>query len=336
METAARQQAKTPEFTPEYAGRFYKETRERLERYNEMKRLKLGEPLGKQEGARNLSQEDTIRFELNELNKLIIADFWQYCLDEKVFEKIIEDKNHISEDNAKLLSDSDQFAEKLIQQIEEDLASQLRVYLETRINGDPIIPILKRHSEIMSVPIELDGVQKIGTTSVSEIKAGFSTAIQFIFRMSRFIPRIYLNQRGEEIKPETYMAILKNILPLFEILARNNIDTHSSINSIIWQDANFYLKEFQSQTTMDLTDIFFEKLEKQIDSDKWIPSTTTISTDCPALHAISEDGKNVIAEFYVFCQKFIQKFLLPHLDRYNLFLIKESEKASKAKRGLKY
>jgi hypothetical protein len=178
----------------------------------------------------------------------------------------------------------------------------------------------------MSVPIEVDGVQKIGTTSVSEIKAGFSTAIQFIFRISRFIPQVYLNQKKEQITPDRYIEILKNSLPLLEILARNNIDTHSSINSIIWQDANFYLKEFQDQATIDLTDVFFEKLEKQIDSDKWIPSTTTISTDCPALHAISEDGKNVIAEFYVFCQKFIQKFLLPHLDRYNTFLLAEKEK----------
>jgi hypothetical protein len=78
---------------------------------------------------------------------------------------------------------------------------------------------------------------------------------------------------------------------------------------------------------IDLSDTFFTKLEKQIEIDKALPSSTEISTDCPALHAITENKKNVIAEFYIFCQKFIQKFLLPHLDRYNTFLLAGKEKA---------
>jgi hypothetical protein len=315
-----------PNFTPEYAGIFYRDTRERLENYNKMRRLRLAEPLDKQRAAVDLSREDKIRFELNKLNEMIVADFWNYTVEERKFEKILEDKNDISATNARIFAGSYNFGSKTIIQMREEIKSILKVYLSTRTSGDPIIRALDRHSTIMSSPENLV-VQKIGDTTEKEIIAGFDTAIEFIFIIANMIPIVYLKQKGEIITPEKYMEAFKNTLPLFEILARNDIDTHSSANSVIWHEDNFLVREVNGQMAIDLSDTFFTKLEKQIEIDKALPSSTEISTDCPALHAITENKKNVIAEFYIFCQKFIQKFLLPHLDRYNTFLLAGKEKA---------
>jgi hypothetical protein len=95
-----------PNFTPEYAGIFYRDTRERLENYNKMRRLRLAEPLDKQRAAVDLSREDKIRFELNKLNEMIVADFWNYTVEERKFEKILEDKNDISATNARIFAGS--------------------------------------------------------------------------------------------------------------------------------------------------------------------------------------------------------------------------------------